>query len=606
MPFGAALDGMGARFRLWAPTAERVELMLQSEIGRETLLMNAVDAGWFEVRVGHARAGDRYRFRIDGGTEVPDPASRHQPEDVHGPSALVDPESYRWRDDAWHGVPWHEVVLYELHIGTFTREGTFAAARERLPYLRDLGITAVELMPIADFPGARNWGYDGVLAFAPDGVYGHPDDLKRFIDAAHGVGLAVFLDVVYNHFGPEGNYLHVYARDFFTARHETPWGTAINFDGTGSRTVRDFYVHNALYWLEEYHFDGLRLDAVHAICDESPTHILTEIAEVVRRGPGRGRCVHLVLENDDNAASFLERAQNGARGYDAQWNDDAHHALHVLVTGETDGYYSDYADAPVRHLARTLAEGYAYQGERSHYRGRPHGEISRHLPATAFIDFLQNHDQVGNRAFGDRISTLASAEALRAAYALLLLAPAVPLLFMSEEFGCTQPFPFFCDFGGELGQAVTAGRRREFAAFARFSAPRATEAIPDPNASSTFESAVIDWDALRAPQHAAWHARFTHLLAMRRKAIVPLLPRLVPGSGRYTLPGSRALRVEWHLVEGARLVVLANLGDAVVKANPEAVGELIYAGPDRPIFSSRIEDLAPWSVTWFLDRGTGA
>jgi len=604
MPFGAELDGHGARFRLWAPSATRVELIFESEEARNVIEMNEAGAGWREARVGEARAGDRYRYRIDGGLEVPDPASRHQPEDVHGPSELIDPHAYAWRDAAWRGIPWHEIVLYELHVGTFTREGTFAAAASRLAYLRDLGVTAVELMPIADFPGTRNWGYDGVLLYAPDSAYGRPDDLRRFIDAAHETGLAVFLDVVYNHFGPDGNYLHVYARDFFTTRHHTPWGAAINYDGAASRTVRDFYVHNALYWLEEFHIDGLRLDAVHAIRDESPKHMLVELAEAVRNGPGRERHVHLVLENDDNAARFLERAQAAApRWYDAQWNDDAHHALHVLVTGEKDGYYADYAEAPARHLARALAEGFAYQADPSPYRGRVRGEPSRQLPPVAFVDFLQNHDQAGNRAFGERVSVLGGEEALRAAYTLLLLAPAIPLIFMGEEFGCRQPFPFFCDFGGELGQAVTQGRRREFAAFERFGAPGATDAIPDPDAPATFERARIDWSAAREREHAAWLAFFREMLERRRTAIVPLLPRIVPGSGRYALPGPRALRVAWEIAGEERLVLLANFGDTPVTARAIAAGEVLYATHADVAAHAVIDEIAPWSVVWLIERG---
>ena len=606
MPFGSAPDAQGAHFRLWAPQAMRVELELVAGGRRRTVPLKPSGGGWFEVRTAAARAGSRYHYRIDGRIEVPDPASRHQPEDAHGPSEVIDPEAYAWRDAAWRGRPWHELVLYELHVGAFTPEGTFDAAARRLPYLEDLGVTAIELMPVADFPGTRNWGYDGVLPFAPDSRYGRPEDLKRLIDAAHALGLAVLLDVVYNHFGPDGNYLHAYAHDsFFSKRHQTPWGAAINFDGEGSRVVRDFYTHNALYWLEEFHFDGLRLDAVHAICDDSDPDMLIELAEAVRRGPGRERHVHLVLENDDNAARYLARAENGAaRWYDAQWNDDAHHALHVLLTGERDGYYADYADAPAQHLGRTFAEGFAYQGEPSPFRGRLRGESSRHLDVRAFVFFLQNHDQIGNRAFGERVTALARPDALRAGYALMMLAPSIPMLFMGEEFGCTQPFPFFCDFHGELARAVTEGRRKEFASFARFRQSVDMDAIPDPNAASTFRLAVLDWSLLQEPQHAAWHDYFCTLLEVRHREIVPRLPRLVPGGGTYAVIGPRALRLEWASRDGACLAVLANLGEEPLDLDAPVAGAPLYLTPPEATHAMAAGRLPAWSVIWSLASGT--
>src|SRR3954471_13155052 len=433
-------------------------------------------------------AGSLYRFQIDDKAEVPDPASRFQPQDVQGPSEVVDPTAFQWRDENWRGRPWEEAVFYELHVGTFSPEGTFRGVEQKLDYLRDLGVTAVELMPLADFSGARNWGYDGVLPFAPDSAYGRPEDLKQLVQSAHAKGLMIFLDVVYNHFGPEGNYLHLYAPQFFTKRHSTPWGEAINFDGPDSRVVRDFFIHNALYWIEEYRFDGLRLDAVHAIADDSPKHIVTEIAEAIARGPGRERQVHLVLENDANAARLL-----GPGRATAQWNDDAHHALHVIATGEREGYYRDYADAPLRHLGRVLAEGFAYQGEGSRHQGKNRGERSGHLPLTSFIPFLQNHDQVGNRAMGDRLACLAPPERLRLARAAMLLAPSVPMLFMGEEYGEISPFLYFCDFHGELADAVREGRRREFSSFPQFADESARAAIPDPNSERTFLDSKLDW-----------------------------------------------------------------------------------------------------------------
>ncbi|MGE5094084.1 MAG: malto-oligosyltrehalose trehalohydrolase, partial [Betaproteobacteria bacterium] len=479
MPFGAEYAADATRFRLWAPACPRVDLRVGHDARVRTLRMERQRGGWHELRVEGVEAGDPYAFVLPDGSAVPDPASRSNPWDVNGPSAVVDPRAFDWDDGDWKGRPWNEAVVYELHVGTFTREGTFASAIGRLDHLAATGITAIELMPLADFAGERNWGYDGVLPFAPDRAYGTPDELKRLVAAAHRRGLMVLLDVVYNHFGPEGNYLSKYAPHFFNPAHQTPWGAAINYDGARCATVRDFFVHNALYWLEEYAFDGLRLDAVHAIMDDSARHVVMDIAAAMG-GLGRPN-THLVLENDANLARFLDGSA-GARAT-AQWNDDAHHAFHVLVTGEKDGYYADYADDPARHLGRTLAEGFAYQGDASRHReGAKRGEPSRHLPLPAFVDFLQNHDQVGNRALGERLTAIAKPEALRLAVATLLLAPSVPLIFMGEEFGSRTPFLFFCDFHGELERAVREGRRKEFASFERFRDARARERIPDPGA----------------------------------------------------------------------------------------------------------------------------
>ena len=406
MPFGAeALAGGGVRFRLWAPGAKNVDLSL----GHRIVPMRPNPDGWYEHVEPQAGPGTRYRYRIDAELLVPDPASRFQPEDVDGPSEVVDPQAYKWAAHAWTGRPWTEAVIYELHVGAFTPEGTYAAAAKKLKALVDLGVTAIELMPLADFAGQRNWGYDGVLPYAPDSVYGRPEELKALIDAAHGLGLMVLLDVVYNHFGPKGNYLPRYAPQFFTDRHQTPWGAAIDFSND---SVRKFFVHNVRYWLEEYRFDGLRFDAVHAIIDESPRHILDEICASVPAGK------HLVLENDANQARFI-----GPGKYTAQWNDDSHHGYHVLATGESDGYYVAYADAPAKHLARCLAEGFAYQGEESPFSKEPRGEPSAHLPPSCFVDFLQNHDQVGNRAFGERLTQLSEERKLKTLSAIQLLAP---------------------------------------------------------------------------------------------------------------------------------------------------------------------------------------
>lgn len=596
MPFGAECLPDGAvRFRLWAPKAQQVAVHLPGIA--KTVPAKKLDCGWFEVTTKEASASSKYRFQIDGDQEVPDPASRFQPEDVNGPSQVVDPAAFEWQDEGWHGRPWQEAVLYELHLGTFTPEGTFAAAQQKLDYLLELGITAVELMPIADFAGARNWGYDGVLPFAPDSSYGTPDDLKRLIDAAHSKGLMMFLDVVYNHFGPEGNYLRVYAPEFFTDRHCTPWGEGINFDGPRNRAVRDFFIHNALYWLEEYHFDGLRLDAVDRIADDSNPDILTELAQAVRKKFGDKRYVHLVLENDKNQARYLKRDENSKpKLFNAQWNDDIHHAFHVLLTKERDGYYSDYADTPLSKLGRCLAEGFAYQGEASDYReGESRGEPSHELPPTAFVNFLQNHDQVGNRAFGERIPQLTDSVCLKAATAILLLAPSPPLLFMGEEFAAKTPFFFFCNFTGDLAKAVTEGRRNEFKRFAKFIDPEMRAQIPDPNSEATFKNSKLDWRSLQQRAHEEWFRFYQKLLRMRKQWIFPLLTGVTSHSACYEVFGS-GLLVEWQFGGANKLTLLANMGNDFLASTPMPRGEIIFSTHEQN--SGR---LPPWSVAWYLN-----
>lgn len=584
MPFGAELRDDGAtRFRLWAPSAARVELALGDPASPALQPMRAAEGGWFEAIVPGAGAGTRYRFRIDGDLHVPDPASRCNPDDVHGPSVVVDPRAFEWADGDWRGRAWEEAVIYELHVGTFTPEGTFAAAIGKLDYLVELGVTAIELMPVADFPGRRNWGYDGVLLYAPDAAYGSPEDLKRLVQAAHARRLMVFLDVVYNHFGPEGNYLHAYAEQFFNPRHQTPWGAAINFDAEGARTVRDFFIHNALYWIQEYGLDGLRLDAVHAIADDSQPDIVAELAATVRARVGGDRQVHLVLENDKNQSRYLGRdARLAPTHATAQWNDDVHHAFHILVTGERDGYYADYAERPLWYLGRCLAEGFAYQGEASAYRSHaPRGEPSAALPPAAFVSFVQTHDQVGNRAFGERIERIADPRALRAALACWLLAPAPPMLFMGEEFGASAPFLFFCDFGPELAAAVTKGRREEFGRFERFRDPAAQASIPDPNDPATYTRSKLAWDEPGRAPHSEWLALYRELIGLRHRHIVPRLAGMRSG-GEFEILGGEVLRVEWTLGEGSRLHLLANLSDASCGAIPVPPGEVIYASDLPP------------------------
>ncbi|MBR8458977.1 malto-oligosyltrehalose trehalohydrolase [Burkholderia dolosa] len=566
--FGATCVGADrTRFRLWAPASRTAAVELHGEC---TVDMRAAGDGWFEV-VAPCGPGTLYRYLLDDDLAVPDPASRFQPYDVHGPSQVVDPRAYRWRHENWRGRPWHETVLYELHVGAC---GGYASVERRLPELAALGVTALELMPVNTFPGARNWGYDGVLPYAPDASYGRPEELKALVDAAHGLGLQMFIDVVYNHFGPDGNLLPRYAPGFFRADRQTAWGPAIDFSRAQTST---FFIENALYWLDEYRFDGLRIDAAHAIDDDA---WLRELARRVRAYAGSERHVHLVLENERNAASLL-----GPGSFDAQWNDDFHNSVHVLLTGEREGYYRAYADAPLRHFARTLGEGFAYQGEPSPlHDGAPRGEPSTHLPPTAFVAFLQNHDQVGNRAFGERLRALANDDALRAATALLLLAPHVPLLFMGEEDGSTQPFQFFTDYRGELADAVREGRRREFAAFPAFADPAHRDTIPDPNDVATFVRSSPGHATEAAwPDADAWRRFYRSALTVRAALVTP------------HLPGARALGVEllandgdphalvarWRLGDGSTLTIALNLGarDAVLPALP--VGKIVFETPPR-------------------------
>jgi maltooligosyltrehalose trehalohydrolase len=601
MPFGATLLGDGrTRFRLWAPALREVVLELATPSARAALPMSAAGEGWHQLTCA-APCGTRYAFRVDASIAVPDPASRFNPEDVHAPSMVVDPLAYAWRETGWRGRPWEEAVIYELHVGTFTPAGTFAGVIERLDHLADLGVTALELMPVAEFPGGRNWGYDGVLPFAPDARYGTPEELKRLVDAAHERGLMVLLDVVYNHFGPEGNYLHLYAPQFFNPARHTPWGAAIDFDGAAARTVRDFFVHNALYWLEEYCFDGLRLDAVHAIADGSSPDIVEEIARAAQAGPGRERHVHVVLENDHNCTRYLARDGAGRPlAAVAQWNDDVHHAAHVLLTGERDGYYADYADRPLERLGRCLAEGFAYQGEPSPYRGgAARGEPSAGLPASAFVNFLQTHDQVGNRAFGERIGKLAAPAAVDAMLACLLLAPAPPMLFMGEEFDASSPFLFFCDFGPDLAAAVRDGRREEFGRFERFRDAAARNAIPDPGDAATFERSKLDWAQAELPGHADRLALVRRLLALRHRHVAPRLARhRPPGTFDAAPPG--ALAVRWAFTDGAVLHLAANLAPEPSRLAPPP-GAVVYANA-AALSGGRA---GPWSVLFSIEEEAG-
>jgi maltooligosyltrehalose trehalohydrolase len=584
MQFGPELSEDGTTFRIWAPLQTQMTLLVD---GHPPVVMNRTSEGWHWAKVDGSGPGTRYRFQMTNGLLVPDPASRFQPDDVHGPSELIDPNGFKWRSE-WSNRPWEDAVIYELHIGSFTPEGTFLAAIEKLPWLASIGITAIELMPVADFPGAWGWGYDGVLLYAPDASYGRPEHLKRLIQAAHDHGIMAFLDVVYNHFGPDGNYLPLYA-PIFNEAHKTPWGAAVNFDAGGSEVVREFIIQNALYWIEEFRFDGLRLDAVHAIKDGGSRHLLEELAGRIHETK---RHVHLILENEENEASRLVRHRDGRPlSFTAQWNDDLHHVLHTAATGEISGYYADYAGDTVR-LGRTLAEGFGFQGELMPYRGEPRGEPSRDLSPTSFVSFIQNHDQVGNRAFGERLNQLATPEALHAIIAIYLLAPQIPMLFMGEEFGASTPFPFFCDFQGELADAVRDGRRTEFARFPEFEDPEKRKRIPDPLARRTFESAKLNWAESAEPARVKMVHLYRQLIEIRRREIVPRLKESLKG-GRFDVMGDMAVRINWQLA-GATLTLDANLKG---ETSP-----LLEAIQGRPIWGARPsnEELGPWEVIFAI------
>jgi maltooligosyltrehalose trehalohydrolase len=469
--------------------------------------------GTFGALVADAKAGDRYRYEIDGGSTFPDPASRFQPEGVHGPSEIVDPRRFPWTDGGWTGVPRNDLVLYELHVGTFTPEGTFAAAARRLPYLARLGVTAVELMPVADFPGARNWGYDGVDLFAPARCYGTPDDLRRFMNAAHASDLAVVLDVVYNHLGPEGNYLSVFSPYYFSDTHANPWGQGFNFDGPNSSMVRQFFIENALHWVHEYHVDGLRLDATHAIIDNDPRPFVAQLAARVKESSARP--VYIIAEDHRNLARMIRPEGEGGWGLDGVWADDFHHKVRVALAGDNEGYYRDYTGS-MSNLAKTLNQGWHFTGQYSTYLQEPRGTDPTGLPPRRFVFCIQNHDQIGNRALGERLHHQIDLAAYRAASVLLLCAPATPLLFMGQEWAATTPFLYFTDHPEALGKLVTEGRRNEFRHFSAFSDAAARGRIPDPQDEATFRASRLDWCELAHEPHASTLRLYARLLALRR------------------------------------------------------------------------------------------
>lgn len=598
MAFGAALEPAGARFSLWAPAARQAAVRHAATPGGPWRDAPAEPgpAGWWHCRVPGAGAGTLYQWVIDGEQAVPDPASRSNPEGPHAASRVVDPLAFDWRHAPPHR-PWSEVVLYELHLGTFNAQGSFAAAEQLLPRLRALGFTAIEVMPVAAFGGAHGWGYDGVLPFAPHAGYGTPQDFKRLIDTAHGLGLMVFLDVVYNHFGPDGNYLGRYAPQFFSREHESPWGAALNFDGEGSATVREFFIHNALYWIEEYQVDGLRLDAVHAIVDDSMPDLLTELSTRVRgAAQAAGRQVHLVLENEKNEGARLASRPLPGR-YDGQWNDDFHHALHVALTGETQGYYHDYGGDPLAHLAHALTHGYVFAPAPREAGRRLACEPAAAQPLGAMVNFIGNHDQIGNRAFGERLACLAAPPAADLALLLSLLTPAIPLVFMGDEYGARTPFHYFAGWEGELREAVRAGRRREFG----HAAPQGGAALPDPCGRATLEASRLDWSEADAPAGRQRQALVQRALAARARWLQPRHDLLRPQGHEAERIDAAGLRVRWHYADGLQLVLEANLGDhPVVRAAADASpGEVVFAHGRAPSEAGWASWPA-WSGLWML------
>jgi len=511
---GAVPSQGGTRFSVWAPRTERLELTLLDGLAAGVHPLARSSDGPYETWVDGAAAGDRYTFTLDGDGPLPDPASRFQPDGVHGPSQIVDPEAFAWHDAGWRSRPHRDLVIYELHVGTFTPEGTFAGVQARLPYLRDLGVTALELMPVADFPGARNWGYDGVALFAPSRAYGRPDDLRALVDAAHRHGLSVILDIVYNHLGPEGAYLPRFNPGYLTDRHRTPWGAAVNLDADGSRTVRSFILENASHWVREYHVDGLRLDATHALIDSTPKTIVQEIAETVRAEAGRPIFVH--AEDHRNLATMIEDTALGGWGLDGVWADDFHHVVRTMVAGDTHGYYGDFA-GHTRELATILREGWLFSGAYSGHTKGPRGTSAARVPMHRFVVCVQNHDQIGNRAFGDRLHHQVEPATWRAVSVLLLTVPMTPLLFMGQEWAASSPFQFFTDLGDNLGPLVTKGRRDEFGDFPEFSDADARRLIPDPQSPRTFVDSRLRWEEQRAAEHGRCLALYRALLALRRE-----------------------------------------------------------------------------------------
>ena len=577
--FGPVIDAHGTVFRLWAPLVERVTLKLCEP--ERLIAMDRHPEGWFEIHVADAGAGTLYLFVLPDGTEVPDPASRFQPQDVLGPSMVCAPD-FDWTDGEWSGRAWEEAIIYEIHVGTFTPEGTFRAAIGKLDALSALGVTAIEIMPLHAFPGGQGWGYDGVGLYAPHSAYGTPDDFKAFVDAAHARSLMVYLDVVYNHFGPQGNLMPRFM-PLLSPRHEGEYGTPLNFDDQDSGPVRRFIIENALYWLETFHCDGLRLDAVHEIADESETHLLAELSAAVEERFGAERQIHLILENSHNEARWLDKAQTQAP-YNAQWDDDIHHSLHVAVSGEKGGFYEKITE-PFDMLAKALAEGFAFQQDEASEEKKP-GEPSAHLPPTAFIAFVQNHDQIGNRPDGTRSTPFLAAEQVRAMTTLVFLSPTIPMLFMGEEWAASTRFFYFSDLEEALHEPVRQARDKFLATW-----DMGDVQTPDPFAASTLERSRLDWSEMTREPHAEWLGFYRALIDTRTREIVPRLNGITGSAGKAKRSGPTVIDARWRLGDRSELRLLANLGPKVHRGKRFDTGRRIWttgrAGADV---------LDPWSV----------
>lgn len=590
LPLGASVEEGGVRFRVWAPGHETVDVVVYGPDAEAVHPLSAERSsepeGWFSGFVEGIGAGARYKYRLDGGDTFPDPASRSQPDGVHEPSEVVDPSAFRWTDDGWRGRPLEEMVIYELHVGTVTEAGTFDALVERLDAIAALGVTAIEPMPVASFPGARNWGYDGVGLYAPAAPYGGPEGLRRLVDAAHARGLAVVLDVVYNHLGPEGNYLPAFTRGrYFTDRHCTPWGDAVNYDGPGSAAVRDFVIGNALHWAHEYHVDGLRLDATHAILDDSPTHVLTEMETRIRASLPADRHFVFVAEDEGNERHVVTPSDQGGLGIDAVWADDFHHQIRRHVAGDHESYFADFTGS-TEDLATTLRKGWFYEGQHSGNREGPRGTPAGDLPPPTFVHCIQNHDQVGNRALGDRLTESVPLPVYRAASALLLLSPYTPLLWMGQEWAASSPFLYFTDHPEALGKLVTEGRRKEFGKFSAFRDPAMQARIPDPQAEETFTRSKLKWEERERMPHAGVLALHRELLRLR--ATEPALRRVDRASFSVAVLGEGALALKRVAEDGSAILLVTS-----------------FRGPLSADLAAREETRAPegWELVLATEEG---
>jgi maltooligosyltrehalose trehalohydrolase len=514
---GAVRHRSATHFRVWAPEQASVELALERRESREVRPLTRDNDGYWFGTFDDVRVGDRYRYRLgkDDDRVFPDPASKFQPEGVHGPSEVIDLATFRWTDHDWQQPRADDLVIYELHVGTFSPHGTFGGVMDRLPYLAQLGISAIELMPVGDFPGTRNWGYDGAAIFAPSRAYGRPEDLQALVNAAHQHGLAVFLDVVYNHLGPDGAYANAFSPHYFTDRHKSPWGQGVNLDGPHGAEVRAFFMANALQWIHEYHFDALRLDATHAIQDDSSRHFLEELTTTVRASANRQ--VFMIAEDHRNLASMLRPPAAGGFGLDAVWADDFHHEVRVHVAGDREGYYKDYSGC-AEDIAQTIRQGWFFTGQPSTHHGEPRGTDPAGIHPRQFVVCVQNHDQVGNRADGLRLHHQVDAATFRAISTLLLVVPETPLIFQGQEWATHAPFLFFTDHGNDIGQSITKGRREEFASFAAFADPALRAAIPDPQAPETFERSRLPWEELAQPDHASMLRLYQRVIGLRATA----------------------------------------------------------------------------------------